>query len=311
MSQIVVTGGAGFIGSHIADRLISEGHRVLVVDNLSTGKRRHLPPEAEFMELDITDEGLRDCFVRFRPEAVIHHAAQVSVNRSIHDLIEDARINIMGSLNVIEAARASGARKVIYASSAAAYGIPDGGLISEHHAINPISYYGVSKHTPEHYLPVAAHLHGLEFTVLRYANVYGSRQDAYGEGGVVSIFASKLLAGERPVIYGDGEQTRDFVHVQDIVEANLAALSRGNGSILNIGMSRSTSINELLRTMCTLAGVPFAPEYRERRQGDIVHSRLDNRAAMQELNWMPRYSLQEGLKETMSYYKRMLSQKVS
>ncbi|WP_373230220.1 NAD-dependent epimerase/dehydratase family protein [Cohnella sp.] len=306
MKKIIVTGGAGFIGSHLVDHLVSLGHRVLVVDNLSTGKREQIHPEAEFIRMDVLEQGLSDVFLQFRPEAVYHLAAQVSVFRSIEQPLMDAQINIMGTLAVLNACKAAVVRKFIYASSAAVYGYPEEKKIQEKHVVKPLSFYGISKHTPEHYTALYRDLFGLDYTVLRYANVYGGRQDAQGEGGVVSIFASKLLLGEQPIIYGTGEQTRDFIYVRDIVAANIAALEKGGGLTMNISSNSSVSINGLLREMCSMCEIAFSPRYDPARSGDIQNSVLDNRMALQELKWSPVYSLRDGLKETLQSYQSVI-----
>jgi UDP-glucose 4-epimerase len=302
MSRIAVTGGAGFIGSHLVDALIADGHDVLVIDNLSTGRMEHVHPKADFIQRDILDPGLSDLFSHFRPDAVYHHAAQVSVARSIDNPFHDAKTNILGALTVLDACRMAGVRKCIYASSAAIYGIPETSRLSEKHRIKPQSFYGISKHTPELYLETYRQLYGLDYSVLRYANVFGGRQDAQGEGGVVSIFATQLLSDKRPVIYGTGEQTRDFIYVRDIVAANLAALERGGGLIMNVSSNTSVSIKDLLREMSSLCEQPFHPRYKASRPGDIQDSILDNQVALKELNWTPTYSLRDGLKETLQYY---------
>ncbi|MBB3108741.1 UDP-glucose 4-epimerase [Paenibacillus phyllosphaerae] len=301
MSKVIVTGGAGFIGSHIVDKLIRLGHQVLVVDNLSTGRLSNLNQGALFRRMDINDDRLSDVFTAFRPEVVIHHAAQVSVAHSMKNPLLDAKVNIMGTINVLEACQRSGAGKIIYASSAAVYGKPERAVIDEDHALNPMSFYGISKHTPEHYIETYAELIGLEYTIFRYSNVYGGRQDAHGEGGVVSIFTDRLLSNEKCLIFGDGEQTRDFIYVKDIVEANIAAMTRGSGLIMNISNNTSTTVNELLRTMCELLGKPFSPTYMPSRPGDIKDSMLDNSRARRELGWAPGCTLQVGLEETLHY----------
>lgn len=306
MSRIAVTGGAGFIGSHLAEGLTALGHQVLVVDNLSTGQRVNVPADAEFVCLDILDDRFVETIRRFRPEAVYHHAAQVSVGHSLRDPLRDARVNILGTLNVLEASVRCGARKLVYASSAAVYGMPETEKIIESHPARPLSYYGISKHTPEHYLEAYARLHGLDYTILRYSNVFGSRQNSNGEGGVVSIFADKLLSGARPVIFGNGQQTRDFIHVRDIVSANAAALERGGGRTMNVSRGASTSVNSLLQLMCRLSGRPFNPVYEPARPGDIEHSLLDNEQAVRELGWSPRITLEDGLQETLDDCARRL-----
>jgi UDP-glucose 4-epimerase len=300
--NIIVTGGAGFIASHIVDALVAEGHRVAVLDNLSTGKRSHLNAAAQFIQADIISPGAAALFREFKPEAVIHHAAQIDVQTSLKQPLVDAQINILGTVAMLELCRELGVRKFVYASSAAVYGAPQYLPVDERHPLRPLSFYGISKHAPEHYIEAFSALYGIDYTILRYANVYGIRQDPKGEGGVVSIFVDRLLNGRTPVIYGDGEQTRDFIYVKDTVTANLAALRKTGPGLYNISRNEQTTVNELLRTMCGLMDRAFAPEYREPRPGDIVHSRLDNRAAIEELGWKPEYGLYEGLKETCDYY---------
>ncbi|MDO8690820.1 MAG: NAD-dependent epimerase/dehydratase family protein, partial [Dehalococcoidia bacterium] len=218
--KVLVTGGAGFIGSHVVDGLIAQGHRVVVVDNLSTGSRDNLNPQAFFYEVDIRSPQLVEVFAQERPDLVDHHAAQMSVNRSVQNPREDAEINVLGSLNVIECCRNFGVKKVVYISTGGAmYGEPQYLPCDEAHPINPLSPYGVTKHNAEHYLFTYRHLYGLNYTVLRYPNVYGPRQDPLGEAGVVAIFTGKMLEGQQAVINGSGEQERDFVYVADLVEA--------------------------------------------------------------------------------------------
>lgn len=300
--KAVVTGGAGFIGSHIVDKLIELGHEVVVIDNLSTGNIDNVHPGARFYLEDITDQRIISIFKMEKPQFVFHHAAQIDVQVSLKQPFYDAKVNILGTINVQEACLKSGVQKIIYASSAAAYGEPDYLGLDERHRVDPVSYYGISKHTPEHYLKVYQQHYGLRFTALRYANVYGIRQDPKGEGGVIAIFADKLLANQSPTIFGDGHQTRDFIYVQDIVAANLAALSRGDGHILNIGTGVQTSINILFDKMKAVSKSNLKAQYGPERPGDIRDSYFDNSQAKEILNWEPRYSLDEGLRETLEYY---------
>lgn len=238
--KVLVTGGAGFIGSHLVDRLIESGHQVVVVDNLSKGNCIFVHPKAQFILEDITAPRLGGIFKLEQPEVVFHEAAQIDVQTSVRKPQADAQVNIQGTINVLEACINSGVKKVIYASSAAAYGNPQYLGIDEQHPIDPLSPYGISKHTAEHYLKVYHQLHGLKYTVLRYANVYGPRQDIQGEGGVVSIFINKLLRNQSLTIDGSGEQTRDFIYVHDVVRANLASLDYGDNQIVNVGTGVKT-----------------------------------------------------------------------
>lgn len=301
--RVLVTGGAGFIGSHTVDQLITSGAEVLIIDNLSTGKEENINPSAEFVRLDIESENLSGIFQKFRPGFVIHLAAQVSVPNSIKNPVKDTTTNILGSVNLLENCRQYGVEKVVYASSAAVYGNPRGVFISENDPVTPLSFYGVSKLTPEVYLKVFNQLYGLKYTVLRYANVYGPRQDALGEGGVISIFASKILAGQSPVIFGDGEQTRDFVYVEDVAKANVKSLSAADQLILNVGTGKRTSVNDLVHIMADAANSDIKPSYSSERYGDIKHSCMETSQIKEYLEWEPQFSLQEGLTRTIDFYR--------
>lgn len=300
--KVIVTGGAGFIGSHIVDSLIEQGHKVVVIDNLSTGYIYNVHPQARFYLKSITDQQIFDIFTYEKPDYVFHQAAQIDVQVSLKQPYFDAKVNILGTINILEACIKSGVKKIIYASSAAAYGEPEYLGINEQHRIDPISYYGISKHTPEHYLRIYQRQYRLMFTALRYANVYGIRQDPKGEGGVISIFIDRVLGSQNPIIFGDGNQTRDFVYVKDIVSANLAAIHNADGQILNIGTGIQTSINVLLETIKTITGLRIQANYAPERPGDIRHCYFNNAKAKELLAWVPRHSLEAGLRETIEYY---------
>lgn len=296
--KILVTGGAGFIGSHIVDQLIDNGDQVFIIDNLSTGKEEQLNPKATFYRMDLTDYHLTQVLQKEKPEVVIHQAAQTQVQRSILEPLFDANSNIMGTIYLLEACRLSGVRKIILASTAAVYGNPEYLPIDEEHPIRPLSGYGIGKFSAEQYLHVYHNLYGIGYTILRYANVYGLRQNAKGEGGVISIFIDRLLHNQAITIYGDGEQTRDYIYVEDIARANVAAIHRGNGEILNIGTGISTSINELVNLFTQVTGNQVMREYKEERSGDIKDSLFDNKRARAVLNWEPKVGLLEGLRHT-------------
>ncbi|MBO8129079.1 MAG: NAD-dependent epimerase/dehydratase family protein [Peptococcaceae bacterium] len=295
--RVLVTGGAGFIGSHIVDALLERGADVAVVDNLSRGKREFVPRAVRFYEVDIRHPDLRDVLEHEKPEVVIHQAAQASVAAAVKKPAADAGINVVGTVNLLDACRLAGVRKIVYASSAAVYGNPKYLPVDEDHPVAPLSGYGISKYVPEMYLAVYRAGYGLDYTVLRYANVYGPRQDAQGEGGVVAIFTRRIRNGEAVVIFGDGEQTRDFVYVEDVVRANLAALHKGSGAILNVGTNIATSVNRLCAILKEVAG-DFEISYTKPRPGDIRHSTLDNRRIRNVLGWKPQYSLRRGILET-------------
>lgn len=301
--KVVVTGGAGFIGSHIVDVLIASGIQVAVVDDLSTGRLENINPAVDFYHIKVEDAELAEVLARVKPDAVIHQAAQVDAQRSLQEPLADARINILGAINLLEACRRCGVGKIIYASSAAVYGSPAYLPVDEDHVIEPQSPYGASKHTVEHYLKIYSEIYGIKTTVLRYANVCGPRQDASGEGGVVAIFADRLLSGRSPQIFGDGEQTRDFIYVGDVAQANLAALYQGYGEILNVSTGTRISVNGLFLLLKELTNSPLEPEYCPPRPGDITHSYLANNRAREVLDWAPRVSLEEGLRQTLEYYR--------
>ncbi len=309
----LVTGGAGFIGSNLVDRLLSEGHSVDVVDDLSSGKlanladaRREGQGRFTFHRIDIRDSGLGELFAHRRPEVVFHLAAQIDVRVSVADPSLDADINIMGSINVIEAAREAGARKIVFASSGGTiYGeIDDDDFpVNESHAQIPVSPYGVSKKAVGDYLAAFRALHELEYTALALANVYGPRQDPHGEAGVVAIFAKRLLAGDRCRIYGDGTATRDYVFVDDVVDAFARAIDRGAGRVINIGTAHETSTTQLYTIMAKAAGITDDAEYADARLGEVARSSLDPTLAESLLGWKPWTNLAEGSAQVLDYFR--------
>jgi UDP-glucose 4-epimerase len=304
--KILVTGGAGFVGSHIVDTYVAAGHQVIVVDNLSTGKRENVHPEAQLVEMDLNDPHLFDLFQAEMPDLVNHHAANASVSRSVRQALFDATQNILGTLNVLEAARRAEVGKVVYISSGGAmYGTVAYLPMDENHPANPVSPYALSKHTGERYVQLYGQMHGLRRTSLRYANVYGPRQDPHGEAGVVAIFCQNLLDGVVPEIHWDGEQTRDFVYVGDCARANLLALERGDGQAYNVGTGVATSINTLFHTLMEVAGQDLEPRRGPRRPGDARHSYLDCHKIEDEMGWQAEVSLREGLERTWNHFARL------
>ena len=304
--RTLVTGGAGFIGSHVVDRLLADGHAVDVVDNLSTGRRAQANPAARLHVCDIRSARLDDVFAAARPEAVVHLAAQASVARSVADPRFDASVNVLGTLALLEAARRAAVGRVVFVSTGgAAYGDTDVLPTPEEHPARPASPYGVAKIAAELYLECWAGLTGGRTLALRLANVYGPRQDPRGEAGVVAIFAGRLLAGDECVVNGDGEQTRDYVYVEDVADAVARALARpGAAGVVNIGTAAETSVNDLYRRLARLAGVTRAPRHGPPRPGEQRRSVLAARRAQARLGWTPATSLDEGLAKTVAWFKQ-------
>ncbi len=300
--SILVTGGAGFIGSNMVDALIDRGEEVVIVDNLSTGFKENVNEKAQFYNIDLTDRKLFDIFDNYAIRKVIHLGAQIDVTRSVHDPIYDSHVNIQGSINLFQACVKHDIEKLVYASSAAVYGEPNYLPINEKHPVKAMSPYGVSKHTPEHYLKYFNNAYDLDYTVLRYSNAYGPRQSPAGEGGVIAIFIDRMLEDKRPIIYGDGKQTRDFIHVYDIIEANLKALDTASEKTLNVSTRSETTINKLVKLINEELAKKLEPIYKERREGDIRHSILDNSRALDYLDWEPQYEIEDGIKQTVNYY---------
>ncbi len=302
--RVLVTGGAGFIGSHVVDAYIAAGHEVIVVDDLSTGKRENLHTQARFVRAAIQDPDVRRLIVEEKIEVVNHHAAQIDVRRSVADPLFDARVNICGLLNVLEGARQAGAGKIIFASSGGTvYGEQQIFPADETHPTRPISPYGVSKLSGEHYLSFYHTEYGLPYMALRYANIYGPRQDPYGEAGVVAIFSQRMLAGKQPVIHGDGEQTRDYVFVHDVARANVAALWTDYTGVLNIGSGRETTVNALFQRLCHLTRADVAEQHGPVQAGEQRRSVLAGDRAEQILGWRPRVAIADGLAQTVAFFR--------
>jgi UDP-glucose 4-epimerase len=305
MSKILVTGGAGFIGSHVVDLFISNGYEVVIVDDLSTGRASNLNPAAKFYQMDIRNPRLREVFEAERPDYVSHHAAQMDVRRSVVQPLFDADVNILGSINVIECAKEFNVKHFVYISSGgAAYGEPEVLPCDEMHPVNPICQYGASKHTVEHYLYMYHVNYGLEYTVLRYPNVFGPRQDPHGEAGVVAIFTGKMLLGEPVTINGDGEQTRDFVFVGDCAYGNYLAVTVDHpAGIYNLGWGRPTSINEIFTNLAVITNYTQPAAHAPAKVGETRHIYLNADKAKRDLGWAPTISLEDGLRETVEYFK--------
>ncbi|WP_139906073.1 SDR family oxidoreductase [Clostridium thermarum] len=302
--RILVTGGAGFIGSHIADELINRGHEVGIIDNMSHGREENINKEARFYKIDIRDRNIPEVFQEFKPEVLCHQAAQIKVPVSVKDPLLDADINIMGTINLLEACRSCGVKKVIYPASAAIFGNPQYLPIDEDHPLNMISGYGISKHTVEHYLKVYESLYGIKYTVLRYSNVYGPRQDSTGEGGVVAIFSEKFCEGQDVEIFGDGEQTRDFVYVADVAAANVMALWGLDNEIYNVCTGTKISVNDLFRLFKELTGKGVQAKYLSPRAGEIIHSYMTYEKIKKHIGWTPKVDIKEGLRRTLEYYQQ-------
>ena len=308
--KVLVTGGAGFIGSHVADAFVQRGDHVWVVDDLSSGRRENVPAEAEFVRLDVRDEALADVFRDAGGfDLISHHAAQIDVRRSVADPRHDASINVDGFLNVAEQARAHGTRRIVFVSSGGVvYGEPEQRPSPETLPKLPLSPYGVTKLVAEQYLHYYANVHGMEYVALRYSNVYGPRQDPHGEAGVVAIFCNRLLADQPLTIFGDGEQTRDYVFVGDVVQANLKAARHEfteppatlDARAFNVGTGRQTSVNELAAILMRVSGREVAIERAPARPGEVMHSCLDV-SRLRATGWSPRTPLDEGLKRTFDY----------
>jgi UDP-glucose 4-epimerase len=310
VTAYLVTGGAGFIGSHLCDRLLAEGHRVIAVDDLSTGRIANLGEargygnEFTFLNMDVRAEGLLPLFERHRPEVVMHVAAQAGVAPSIEDPVHDASVNVMGLLNVLECCVSTGVRKIVFAASGGTlYGEPRRLPVKETASGRPTSPYGISKKVALDYLTFYERYRGLAYTALALANVYGPRQDPTGEAGVVAIFAAQMINGQAPTIHGDGNQTRDYVFVDDTVHAFALAAERGDGRVVNVGTGLETSVNGLFRMLAEITGFAGEPGQGQGRPGDLRRSALDPALASSALGWRPWTHLEDGLGETVAFLK--------
>ncbi|MBQ4178490.1 MAG: SDR family NAD(P)-dependent oxidoreductase [Elusimicrobia bacterium] len=303
--KILVTGGAGFIGSNIVDALIEKKHKVVIVDNLATGNIKNVNKKAKFYKVSVCDKKkIDDIFKKEKIDIVIHHAAQLDVRKSVADPCFDADVNIKGTLNILEACKNTKVKKIIFASSGGTiYGECGAKAPDEKAFANPLSPYGVAKLSVEHYIKAYSALFGLKYTVLRYANVYGPRQDANGEAGVVAIFIGKMTANKEVFIFGDGKQLRDYVYVKDVVSANIKSLTKGNNEVINIGTNKTTSVTKLAAELSKIIGYEKKPVFKPKRKGELFKSFLNISKAKKVLGWEPKVSIVEGLKNTVEYFK--------
>lgn len=303
--KVMVTGGAGFIGSHITDQLLDAGHAVCVVDDLSSGRRENLQPSVKLHVMDIRDAGLREVFAEEKPEVVIHTAAQISVSRSVREPSFDAKVNIVGPLDMLLLCAEFKVRKVIFSSSGGTvYGEIPGDPATEDTKFSPLSPYGVSKMAFEFYLKIFRKEYGLNYTTLRYANVYGPRQDPHGEAGVVAIFTRAMLNGKDCTINGDGKYDRDYVYVGDVARANVICMTKGDDRAYNIGTAVTTDVNDLFTRLKKAIGFPREAKHGPARAGDLRRSVLGVGLAKKELGWEPKVGLDEGLENTVDWFRK-------
>ncbi len=303
--NILVTGGAGFIGSHVVDAYVGLGHRVTVIDDLSTGRERNINPKAAFVRGDIRDAALvRRLFDQGRFDVVNHHAAQIDVRKSVADPVLDASVNILGVLTLLESALRTGVGKFIFSSTGGAiYGEQDYFPAEESHPTRPISPYGIAKLSTEQYLYYYRVVHGLPSVVLRYGNIYGPHQNPEGEAGVVAIFVSRMLAGGQPVINGDGKQTRDYVYVGDVARANVDALAYGGSATFNVGTGVETDVNTLFRILREATGSACKETHGEAKKGEQMRSLLSAETIRRETGWAPTVTIEQGLRRTVEFFK--------
>lgn len=309
--KILVTGGAGFIASHVVDAYLAAGHEVAVVDNFATGSERNLNPEARLHRADLREpSAVASLMASFHPDIVNHHAAQAEVPRSVEDPAFDAQVNLIGGINLLKAAVDHRVKKFIFISTGGAlYGEPDVVPCDEDHPVRPLSPYGTSKFCFEQYLGTFQRTFGLDYTVLRYSNIYGPRQDFQSEEGrVIAIFASRMIEGRQLTIDGDGEQSRDMLYVGDVATANLAALERGANGTYHVSSGYAVTVNELFRKLALLTGYKLEAQHGPRRKGDVYRIALDNSRADRDLGWKPAISLEEGLTSTVDYFRGRISE---
>ncbi|MGN7360049.1 NAD-dependent epimerase/dehydratase family protein [Paenibacillus sp. SAF-054] len=302
MKTVVVTGGAGFIGSHLVQELVEAQHQVHVIDNLSSGSAGRVHPAASLHVEDIRSPAALQTVLALNPDVIYHLAAQADVQQSIHDPLQDMDHNVKGTLNMLEGCRQAGVRKFIFASTSGVYGNLETNKLRETDPAAPISFYGLSKYAAEHYIRLYGQLFGLDWAIMRFANVYGPGQTSKGEGGVVSIFMNQLRQNQPLTINGDGEQTRDFIYVKDVVSALIAAQASGDLPILHVSTGKATSVNRLVDLLGHFRGVEIQTKHRPDRSGDIRHSCLSNDRILAELGWKPAFEIEEGLKETYTHF---------
>lgn len=308
--NILLTGGAGFIGSHTADALIEDGHAVTILDDLSMGRKENVNVNAEFYQLDIRSDRLRNIFKDDQFDAVIHNAAQMDVRKSVENPLFDASINIIGTLNLLENCKLKGVAKFIFASTGGAiYGEQENFPAGENHPTRPVSPYGIAKLSIEKYLDYYALVYGMHYVSLRYSNVYGPRQNSQGEAGVVAIFTTRMLSGEQPVINGDGTQTRDYVYVDDVVKANVLALQCDKSETFNIGTGIETDVNEIFQLLRELTGAACEEKHGQAKPGEQQRSVIDPSRVEQTIGWKPTILIPEGLSRTVDYFKANFKKK--
>jgi UDP-glucose 4-epimerase len=297
--KVLITGGAGFIGKYVTNSIIKNGHTAVIVDNLSNGSFNNVNPKGIFYEINVNDNMLEEVFSYEKPDIVIHLAAQISVDKSIESPSYDAEVNILGTINLLECCIKSNVSKIIYSSSAAVYGNPFYLAIDEKHPVKPISFYGISKLAGEEYIKLYSKLYGLNYIIFRFSNVYGNCNNKMGEGGVIYQFVRNIMNNRQPVIFGNGEQTRDLIYVDDVAAACTLALNKGCNEIFNLGTGKQTSINQLLSIICSKTGIKSIPRFLDFKAGDILQSCFDNKKAVDRLGWTPSFTIEEGIGETL------------